>query len=73
MKNVEISDVKNTIISFKDIGMKDCYVSVTEWANGEGFDIEVNDGSTQTISLHYDSFYAINAAINLMGLNINDK
>lgn len=41
---------------FKD----DDYIEITEWTNGEGWDINISTSNeTKTISLHYDELYAI--------------
>ena len=33
------------------------YITITEWANGEGWDISIDD---RLFSLHYDELVAIN-------------
>lgn len=43
------------------------YVQVTEWANGEGYDISIDD--KQTISLHEDEWRAISVCLNAMQLH----
>lgn len=39
------------------------FIEVTEWTNGEGWDININD---KHISLHYDELDAINYLINVL-------
>jgi len=73
MNKIQKTEVDNIIIPFTDIGGKDCYVSVTEWANGEGYDISIEDGNVQTIQLHMDSLNALNVAIGMLQLNINGE
>jgi hypothetical protein len=52
-----------------DPGAKDSdFIEVTEWANGDGFDIAIND---KNFSLTYDELDAINYLV--MSLRYKDK
>lgn len=39
---------------------KEGYIEVTEWANGEGIDINIENGTNKYISLSYGELDAIN-------------
>lgn len=39
------------------------YISVTEWENSEGWDIDING---KAMSLHYDELKAINYLVNVL-------
>jgi len=50
------------------------YVTVTEWANGEGITIELNSDGQQCISLTWGQYDAIKEIINLFDtLNYESK
>jgi hypothetical protein len=70
---IMIKNVKNIIVPFKDIGNGDCFVSVTEWANGEGYDISVDDGNVQTIQLHMDSLSALLIAVETLKIKSEEQ
>jgi len=54
---------------FNDHSGKDMYVTVTEWASGEGFDISIEQGAgAKFISLHHCELNAINGMIAFSGL-----
>lgn len=47
------------------------WIEVTEWTNGEGWDININD--EKRISLHYDELTAINYLIKCLDYEETDK
>lgn len=49
-------DLKKYAYLSKDSG----YVEVTEWVNGEGIDVTIENGDTKLISLAYGELDAIN-------------
>lgn len=44
------------------------YITVTEWANGEGFDVDIND---KRFGLTYGQLKAINILSNALEYNFN--
>lgn len=69
---IQSEKVDNIIIPFKDISDKECFVSVTEWVNGEGYDVTIDDGNVQTIQIHMDSLSALNIATEMLKLKISE-
>ena len=65
IKNME-SEIKNKksisdkLSKYGYCGKKDSFIEVTEWVNGEGYDISIND---KMISLSYTELDAINYLI----------
>ena len=59
--NYEKKYVKNILGRFKTIiGDKHRCISITNWSNGEGFDITITEAtSEQIISMTYDSWVAL--------------
>ena len=68
---IETSNTKQHSLTFRIFGAsKDSYATLTEWANGEGFDFEIESPgeSKERISLHNqeaDVFLALYAHRNL--------
>ena len=42
----------------------DSYIEVTEWTNGEGFDVAIDSYKSTTFSLTYGEFDALVALVN---------
>lgn len=61
-------------VTFDDFMSKDNNVEVTEWMNGEGFDVSVqlSTGMPQTLSLTYGAAAAVVAALQLVNLGTGD-
>lgn len=58
---MEIKNKKSIMASlskFNHFCKESDFIEVTEWANGEGYDININ--GTQYLSLHYTELDAIN-------------
>ena len=71
--NIKKEKVNTILVEYKDIANNNCYVSVTEWANGEGYDITVSSKcSEKTFILHYDEVMALNLGINALSLNLKE-
>jgi len=66
--------VNTVIIEYRDITNHQCYVSVTDWVNGEGYDITVSGkGYEKTLSLTYEEVLALNLGISALGLDIIER
>jgi len=64
-------EVNTVMIEYRDITNYPCYVSVTDWVNGEGYDITVSGKRYEkTLSLTYDEVLALNLGISALGLDI---
>ena len=64
---IKTSNVKQTRIEYTDISDKLRYVTVTEWGNGEGYDISFND--EHIIPVSHEDFKALTAIINYMEIS----
>ncbi len=65
--SIEKFKVKGCVYTFKDIANNDCYITCTEWMNGEGYDIEIqSESETKRMSLHYDELNAIKAVTGII-------
>lgn len=58
---IERHKVNNVIVTYEEIGNKNQHVSVTEWHNGEGVDVDVN-GETQ-MQLTWSQWSALRRAM----------
>lgn len=45
-------------------GREDDYIEVTEWANGEGFDVDIETSQRQRFQLTWGQYEALKALIN---------
>ena len=63
--NIERNNVKNITVSYETIiEPKTAYISVTEWKNGEGYDVEINEPNLQYLfQLTYESWKALKKAM----------
>ena len=63
MNDVQIEEhqVKNTLGQYNTIiGKKPAYISITNWHNGEGWDVSIYDGDhNQIFTLDIDSWNAL--------------
>lgn len=60
-KNIEVNQVKNVMISFKGfLSDKSEIIAVTAWANGEGFDVDIDGILTQVT---WDQWKALKVAV----------
>ena len=50
--------------TYFNVSEKDDYIQVTEWANGEGWDINI--GENKYVSLNHGELEAINYLINVL-------
>ncbi len=62
---IEHVSVKQTIGAYEAIlGDKNAYASVTSWANGEGFDVEINEKGVEAFfHLTHDGWQALKKAM----------
>lgn len=58
----ERTSVKDDLRKYDHLANKDAIIQVTQWANGEGWDISIND--EPVISLTWGQLDAINYLIN---------
>ena len=68
---IETSTVKATTLYFDSIfGAGESFVTMTEWVNGEGYDVFVlSNNEEKRFSLHYEEFNAVIALYHAFGLN----
>ena len=45
------------------------FIEVTEWFNGEGFDVEVSDGLNQRFQMTFSTFDALKKLVNKLDEN----
>ena len=65
-KDIEMSSRQTAFVRLKDAWHKEHdYVEVTEWTNGEGWDIAISD--KKIVSLHFTEFEAIQSLIEHLG------
>lgn len=58
--------VNDSLYKYDILAKEDSYIEVTEWNNGEGWDITIDN---KLISLTYGELEAINHLINLLQYN----
>lgn len=58
--------VNDNLYKYDILSKEDSYIEVTEWTNGEGWDITIDN---KLISLTYGELEAINHLINLLQYN----
>lgn len=58
--------VNDSLYKYDILAKEDSYIEVTEWTNGEGWDITIDN---KLISLTYGELEAINHLINLLQYN----
>ena len=65
--SIEINNRKSVMIPLNYTSDKDAFVEVTEWINGEGVDVCVNQtGLFGQISMSHEVIEAVELAINLL-------
>ncbi len=72
LSNMRVDTEKTNVctVEYKDIMNKPYYCIVTEWTNGEGWDICLEgSGNSQIFQIHFDALSAINVGINTLNLN----
>ena len=47
---------RKTVFSELDLSGKDAYIEVIAWANGEGFDVDVNSNKPERFQLSYTEY-----------------
>ena len=65
-KNIDLYDRKAAFAELKQfchLAKEHDFVEVTEWHNGEGFDITINATTEQNVSVTYGQFDAIKKLI----------
>lgn len=45
-------------------GKENDYIEVTEWANGDGFDVDIETSQRQRFQLTWDQYEALKALVN---------
>ena len=58
--------VNDNLYKYDILAKEDSYIEITEWTNGEGWDITIDN---ELISLTYGKLEAINHLINLLQYN----
>jgi hypothetical protein len=65
-KKIEVKPRNSAFVTMTDVWHKEHdYVEVTDWTNGEGWDIAISD--KKIVSLHFTEFEAIKALIEHLG------
>lgn len=68
MSSVEKKKVKSLNIPLKGFTLNNDYLTVTEWSNGEGWDIAIGD---RLFSLHSGELVAINYLTTMLDYDYN--
>ena len=73
--NVEFSKRPEVVVRYNDIGDRPCSAAVCEWANGEGWDVSIQDsaGQERQFALHEDDLQAVNAAVTMLKLRPEEE
>lgn len=66
MEHVNRKSVNDKLRKYDHLAKEDDFIEATEWANGEGWDITIND---KLISLTYGQLEAINYLIKTLEYN----
>lgn len=69
---IQTDMLKSKTLHFEStFGDKNAYVTITEWANGEGYNIEVNsNGQEKCFNLTYEEFDALISLYHGFGLKV---
>jgi len=62
MANIQKSSRKSVFVELKEFDLfakKDDYIEVTEWTNGEGFDVEICGVMNQRFQMTYGAYKAL--------------
>jgi len=66
--NVTLKKVNQLQVEYSIFG-DDCFLNVTEWDNGEGFDFHLQDkNESKMFSLHFSDLSAITLAVETLNL-----
>lgn len=68
MSSVEKKEVKSLNIPLKGFTLSNDYLTVTEWSNGEGWDIAIGN---RLFSLHSGELVAINYLTTMLDYDYN--
>lgn len=63
MEKKMLKSVNSPLNKFSPVFKDEDFIEVTEWANGEGWNIVIND---RCMTLHYDELSAINYLIKVL-------
>lgn len=66
MKTTERLSVSDDLAKYDFLAKKDSFIEVTEWTNGEGYDITIDD---KNLSLTSGELDAINYLVNSLRFN----
>ena len=67
MEKSKLKSVNDKLNKYNPLVKDDSYITVTEWANGEGYDIDING---KLIQLGIEELEAINYLIKSLDYNI---
>ena len=70
MELYERKAVNDSLKKYDHLAKDSDFIEVTEWANGEGWDISLND---KLISLTYGQLEAIKYLVKALGVERNEK
>jgi len=72
-KEFEVRKVINILCNIEDSSAKDSYVSVTEWANGSGFDVEIMEGDSENFSMTWEAWQVLKKIVKRLNKGEFDK
>lgn len=68
VKIEKVKTIECKLNAFDLLAKDSDYITITEWANGEGFDVDIND---KRFSLSYGQLKAINILSDALEYNFN--
>lgn len=68
---IDTHTVKECSVEYTDVMDNKCYLTATEWSNGEGWTVNMHEkGMDQTFQLHFDALSALQVAIGSLSLRL---
>ena len=73
MKVVNRKSISAKLSKFCYLAKDDHFIGVTDWVNGEGFDISIERGDSQRIALTYGEIKAISVLCGVLESKLNEE
>ncbi len=70
---IEVENVKALLSKIEDSNTPESYVSVVEWINGSGFDLEICENGVQRISVSWEAWKVMKKMVKKLYKNDFDK
>lgn len=70
---IEVRDVKALLSHIEDSNTPESYVSIVDWINGSGFDVEICENGVQKISISYEAWRVMKKLVKKLYKNDFDK